>query len=203
MRQEQTAKVVALEPSLQKAPPATPVSDTAEYEEELKAPRWLRLGIYGLFVFVIAFFLFSPFVRYGEGDPMYLLLSLVLAGIVWLIHVFFTLRTTLTADGVRFGFYSFAKFVPYEDITGASVMRYNMMDYFGWGIRKGRDGVTMYNILGDRQIAVRLDVRESDGTPRVFAFSAKRPQVICRRIQAHITPQARKIRMRPGKAGRR
>jgi hypothetical protein len=199
MKKNPSSKVIELKPRIRKPPPPKRDPTGIEYEEELVAPRWLRVSVYSLFIFVIAFFLFSPFIRDGEGDPMYLLLSLVLAGIVWVIHIFFTLRTTLTSEGVKFGFYSFSKFISYDDITDCSVMRYNVMDFIGLGIRKGRDGVTMYNILGDQQIAVKVMVREKDGIKKVFAFSAKRPQVICRRIQAHITPQAKKIKMRPKK----
>jgi len=199
MEQKSSSKIINLKPRIRKPPPPKRDSHPVEYEESLKAPKWLRLSIYALFIFVIAFFLFSPFIRHGEGDLMYLLLSLVLAGIAWVIHIFLTLTTKMTSDGIQFGFYSFSKYIPYEDITDCSVLRYKVIDYIGWGIRKGRDGTTMYNILGDHQIAVKVMVREKDGTQKVFAFSAKRPQVICKKIQAHITPRAGKVKMRPRK----
>jgi hypothetical protein len=106
--------------------------------------------------------------------------------VVWVIHLFFTLNITLESEGIQFGFYLFSKKIPYERIVDCSVIRYNIMDFMGWGVRKGMNGITMYNVPGDQQIAVKLLVREKDDVRKEYAFSAKRPQVVCKKLQMHV-----------------
>jgi hypothetical protein len=45
----------------------------------------------------------------------------------------------------------------------------------------------MYNVPGDQGIAVKIVVREADKRV-VYAFSARRPEVICKKIHSHLTP---------------
>lgn len=75
----------------------------------------------------------------------------------------------------------------YTDVLKAEVFRYQLGDYLGWGIRKGTDGSIMYNVPGDQGIAVKVVVREADQR-RVYVFSARRPEVICKKIQSHLRP---------------
>ena len=78
------------------------------------------------------------------------------------------------------------KKILYHEILDCMVIRYKMTDFMGWGVRKGHDGCTMYNVPGDQQIAVKIVVVDKERNRKEFAFSAKRPQVICKKIQAHL-----------------
>ena len=202
LKNEGSSKIIAFKPRLRKPHFEAKGNNNIEYEEILKAPKWLQVSIYSLFAFVIGFFLLHPFITHGESNLMYLILSLVLAACAWIIHLFLTLKTTLTSKGMKFGFYSFSKYIAYDEIAECSVMRYNVMDFIGWGIRKGRDGITMYNILGDQQIAVKVIVREQDGSRKTYAFSAKRPQVISQKIQSHIVQESKKLKVPLKKEGK-
>jgi len=182
-----SSKVIAFRPRAPKTPkPGPGAGDTIEYEETLEVPVWARWGLYAVFALVIGYFLFAPFVTHGESDPIFLLLAIVFALVAWVVHLFLTLKITLTSEGIQFGFYLFSKRIPYAQIVDCSVIRYSLLDFLGWGVRKGPTGITMYNIPGDQQIAVKILVREEDDQRKEYAFSAKRPQVICKKLQSHL-----------------
>ncbi len=158
-----------------------------EYQEILKAPRWLRFSVYGFFGTLIAFYMLAPIWDREANDVLNLTLCMVFVFTLWVIHIFLTLEITLSAKSLRFGYYLLSKEFKYQDILHAEAFRYQVGDYLGWGIRKGTDGSVIYNVPGDQGIAVKIVVREQDQR-KVYAFSAKRPEVICKRIQAHLKP---------------
>ena len=82
--------------------------------------------------------------------------------------------------------YIFSKEIPYGDILDCMVIRYKWTDFIGWGIKRGPDGCTMYNVPGDQQIAVKIIVMDEESKRKEYAFSAKRPQVISKKVQTHI-----------------
>jgi len=190
-KQDPASKVIAFRPrpQHQQKPPGDErqkTADSIEYEETLGVPPWVRYILYAVFALIIGYFVFAPFVSNGQGDATFLLLALVFALVAWTVHLFLTLKVTLTSDAIRFGFYLFSTKIPYKQIVDCSVIRYNLMDYLGWGVRKGPTGITMYNLPGDQQIAVKILVRDEDDQRKEYAFSAKRPQVICKKLQAHM-----------------
>ncbi len=186
MKREDSSKIIAFRPRIKKPPQDSRKETDIEYEETLRVPQWIRVTVYLVFSVIIGVFLFAPFFTQGKSDPVHLLLCLVFAVIALVVHVFLTLKIRMNAEGIRFGFYIFNKQIDYENIIDCSVVRYNIMDYLGWGVRKGREGATMYNIPGDQQIAVKLIVRDEEDGRAEYAFSAKRPQVICKKLQAHL-----------------
>ncbi len=154
------------------------------YSETISAPKWIRWSLYAFFSIFITFLLIYPFLDQEANDLLHLCLCLVFALIVWFLHLFLTLNVTLTTSGIRFGFYIVSQKVAYRDIINCKIYRYKLSDTLGWGIRKGPDGCTIYNVPGDQQIAVRLVVLE-DEQRKEFAFSARRPEVILKIIQSH------------------
>ncbi len=186
MKKEDSSKIIAFRPRIRKPSPGNQDKAEIEYEETLQVPRWVRTSLYSLFALVICYFLFSPFIKEGSSDPVFLLLALVFALVAWMLHLFLTMKITLTSEEVQFGFYLFNKKIPYGRIVDCSVIRYNIMDFLGWGVRKGTNGITMYNIPGDQQIAVKLLVREENDERKEYAFSSKRPQVVCKKLQMHL-----------------
>ena len=175
----------------QKGGPATssekPEFHTLEYEEILVAPLWVRIPIYVVFLVLIGFFLLYPIFDELANDLLNLSLSIVFVIILWMLRFFLTLRASVFSTGIQFGFYLFNKRFDYSDILDCKPFHYELSDYLGWGIRKGPDGSILYNVPGDRGSAVKLTVRERDER-MVYAFSAKRPEVICKRVGSHLRP---------------
>lgn len=185
MKKDPSSKIIDLNPHRSSA--RSKSSNKVEYQEILAAPLWLRLVVYGFFGSLIGFYLLSPIWDVESNDALNLALCLVFAFILWVLHVFLSLRVTLSAKSLRFGYYLLSKEFKYADILNAEVLRYQLGDYLGWGIRKGTDGSIMYNVPGDQGVAVKIVVREGDQR-RVYAFSARRPEVICKKIQSYLRP---------------
>ncbi len=186
MKKDSPSKIIDLKPrprnsSRSKGP------GKIEYQEVLLAPLWLRVAVFGFFGIMIGFYLLSPIWDAESNDVLNLSLCLVFVFVLWVLHVFMSLRVTLSAKAIRFGYYLLSKQFKYTDVLNAEVFRYQLGDYLGWGIRKGTDGSIMYNVPGDQGIAVKIVVREADQR-RVYAFSARRPEVICKKIQSHLKP---------------
>ena len=181
-----SSKIVDLKPRPRR-PSRSKGSYKVEYQEILSAPVWLRVVVYGFFGIMIGFYLLSPIWDEASNDVLNLSLCLVFVFILWVLHIFLSLKVTLSDKGISFGYYMLSKEFPYSDILLVEVFRYQVGDYLGWGIRKGTDGSIMYNVPGDQGVAVKLIVREGDQR-RVYAFSAKRPEVICKKIQSRLRP---------------
>ncbi len=186
MKKDPSSKIIDLKPR-PRSSARSKGSGKIEYQETLSAPLWLRVVVYGFFGIMIGFYLLSPIWDVESNDALNLSLCLVFVFVLWVLHIFLSLRVTLTAKGLRFGYYLLSKQFKYADILNAEVFRYQLGDYLGWGIRKGTDGSIMYNVPGDQGIAVKIVVREADQR-RVYAFSARRPEVICKKIQSYLRP---------------
>jgi hypothetical protein len=186
MKKDSSSKIIDLKPRSRSSARPKGLSKI-EYQEMLSAPLWLRVVVYGFFGIMIGFYLLSPVWDAESNDVLNLSLCLVFAFVLWVLHIFLSLRVTLSAKGIRFGYYMLSKQFKYADVLNAEVFRYQLGDYLGWGIRRGTDGSIMYNVPGDQGIAVKIVVREADQR-RVYAFSAKRPEVICKKIQSHLKP---------------
>ena len=189
MKGKRSPKVIPLKPRSQPGDdrPEREGDDVQiEYEEVISAPSWMRLGALGVFILIIAFFLLYPFIKEGKSDLVHLLLAMVFAMTAWFVQIFLSLKVSVTNKGIKFGFYIFSKEIPYGDVLDCMVIRYKWTDFIGWGIKRGSDGCTMYNVPGDQQIAVKIIVMDEEHKRKEYAFSAKRPQVICKKVQTHI-----------------
>jgi hypothetical protein len=186
MKKDPSSKIIDLKPRSRSSARSKGLSNI-EYQETLLAPLWLRVVIYGFFGIMIGFYLLSPIWDTESNDILNLSLCLVFVFVLWVLHIFLSLRITLSAKGMQFGYYLLRKQFKYTDVLSAQVFRYQLGDYLGWGIRKGTDGSIMYNVPGDQGIAVKIVVREADKRV-VYAFSARRPEVICKKVQSHLRP---------------
>ncbi len=184
MKKDSSSKIIDLKPRPRSSARSKGPSKI-EYQEILSAPLWLRVVVYGFFGIMIGFYLLSPVWDTESNDALNLSLCLVFVFVLWVLHIFMSLRVTLSAKGIHFGYYLLSKRFTYADVLNAEVFRYQLGDYLGWGIRKGTDGSIMYNVPADQGIAVKIVVREADQR-RVYAFSARRPEVICKKIQSHL-----------------
>jgi len=186
MKKDSSSKIIDLKPRSRSSTRSKGLSKI-EYQETLSAPFWLRVLVYGFFGIMISFYLLSPIWDTESNDVLNLSLCLVFVFVLWVLHIFLSLRVTVSAKGIQFGYYLLSKQFKYTDVLSAEVFRYQLGDYLGWGIRKGTDGSIMYNVPGDQGIAVKIVVREADKRV-VYAFSARRPEVICKKIQSHLRP---------------
>jgi hypothetical protein len=184
-KQDTSSKIIDLKPRQSSARSRS--SSNIEYQESVSAPSWMRIATYGFFGTMIAFYLLSPIWDVESNDLLNLSLCLVFVFVLWILHIFSSLKITLSTKGIRFGYYMLSKEFKYSDILSAQVFRYQLGDYLGWGIRRGTDGSIMYNVPGDQGIAVKIVVREGDQR-KEYAFSARRPEVICKKIQSHLKP---------------
>jgi len=184
-KKDTSSKIIDLKPRRSSA--RSKSSNNIEYQESVSAPTWMRIITYGFFGIMIGFYLLSPIWDVESNDVLNLSLCLVFAFVLWVMHIFLSLRITLSAKGLRFGYYMISKEFKYSDILSAQVFRYQLGDYLGWGIRRGTDGSIMYNVPGDQGVAVKIVVREADQR-KEYAFSARRPEVICKKIQSHLKP---------------
>jgi len=186
MKKDSSSKIIDLKP--RSGPSARSKGPSnIEYQETLAAPLSLRVAVYGFFGIMIGFYLLSPVWDVESNDVLNLSLCLVFVFVLWVLHIFLSLRITLSAKGIQFGYYLLQKQFKYTDVLSAEVFRYQLGDYLGWGIRKGTDSSIMYNVPGDQGVAVKIVVREADKRV-VYAFSARRPEVICKKIQSHLKP---------------
>ena len=184
-KKDTSSKIIDLKPHQSSARSKT--SHNIEYQESVSAPAWMRTITYGFFGIMIGFYLLSPIWDVESNDLLNLSLCLVFAFVLWVLHIFSSLKVTLSTRGLRFGYYMLSKQFKYSDILGAQVFRYQLGDYLGWGIRRGTDGSIMYNVPGDQGVAVKIVVREGDQR-KEYAFSARRPEVICKKIHSHLKP---------------
>ena len=186
MKKQPSSKIIDLKPR-PRSSKRSKSSGAIEYQEVLSAPLWARIVVYGFFGIMIGFYLLSPIWDVESNDVLNLVLCLVFVFVLWVLHIFLSLRVILSPKGIRFGYYLLSKQFKYTDILNAEVLRYQLGDYLGWGIRKGTDGSIMYNVPGDEGVAVKIVVREGDQR-RIYAFSARRPEVIVKKIQSHLKP---------------
>ena len=157
-----------------------------EFRETLTAPKKLRRGIYAGFVAIVGFFLVFPFFTQGANDLLHLFLSILFAAVALTVHIFFSLQVRVNGKGVEFGFYGFKKEFSYKEIVDCAVIPYTFADFPGFGIVRGHDGCTMYNVPGDGHAAVKIVVLEEKRGKVEYAFSSRRPQQIVRKIQHHL-----------------
>lgn len=158
-----------------------------EYEEVVSAPLWIRILVYGVFLFLIGFLVLYPLFDELANETLNLSLAAVFLAILFMVRLFLSLRISVFSTGIQFGYSLLHKRFKYSDVLDCRPYRYDLSDYLGWGIRKGADGSVLYNVPGDRGLAVRLTVREHDER-KVYAFSAKRPEVISKRVSRHLRP---------------
>lgn len=122
---------------------------------------------------LIAVFVFAMLRQLGGGipfgsDPMPDLLLWILGPLMillgcFLIFIFFCMRLVVTVkrEGLYIRYVPFVKRrISFTDIAGCEAKTYSpLMDYGGWGIRRGKRG-RAYNVRGNRGVVLSF----KDGT---------------------------------------
>jgi hypothetical protein len=100
------------------------------------------------------------------------LLGLPLLGLVWLLFLY--LRVTVTSDAVHVQLGLFGPKIAIADVVEATVAKYDVLKYGGWGIRLGLDGSVAYSVpgYGGRGLRVRFN---KGGKERVVFVTTPNP----------------------------
>jgi len=159
----------------------------AEYSETIYSPSWMRLPVYGFFVILILFFLFSPLWNEDPDNVTNLLLCLAFTICLLFFKTFFTLKVTLFPDKIRFGYYHSTVEANYASILSCEIYRDDSTSYLSLGAKDGWDGSIQYTIPGDQIYAVKIIVKdEKKNRKQAYIFNSKRPEVIQKIIQARL-----------------
>ena len=113
-KDDSSSKIIDLKPRSRSSARSKGLSKI-EYQETLSAPLWLRVLVYGFFGIMIGFYLLSPIWDTESNDVLNLSLCLVFVFVLWVLHIFLSLRVTLSAKGIQFGYYLLSKQFKYRD----------------------------------------------------------------------------------------
>jgi len=185
MKKIEPSKVVLLKPHLDTSESTAEEDTKVLYAENISSPISLRILIYGFFFILVSFFIVFPFLEKEANHSLHLFLCMVFTAVAWIIHIFLSMKISMYRTRLQFGFFIFSKKVPYYDIMSATVHRFKFFDAVGLGVRKGFDDSMIFTVPGTPLRAVKISVLEEDGTRSEIIFSAKRPEVICKKIQAY------------------
>jgi hypothetical protein len=149
-----------------------PAENEIVYSEKLTYEPWLWLMILGLIALYIAVLVGAVI----KGDTWIVVVFTVIAvALVALMVNFRVLVFSITSSEVVFGFGLVKKSFPRADIKSCEVHTLEFRNYYGFGIRSGRDGTIAYNTRNGRGIKL---VVEGHGKP--YVVSVKNPEHICK-----------------------
>jgi len=106
----------------------------------------------------------------GPRPPTVALVVLVVSPVV-LVALALLLRVlavTVTAERVHVRCGPWGPDIPVEAIARCAAVDYDWREYGGWGIRRGRDGTTVYNMMGDLGRATEIVHRQGGAERRVL-----------------------------------
>lgn len=122
----------------------------------------------------------------------------VTMGILALVALLFAvLRITVTRREVIVQYGLFGPRIPVSAIQDCQAVKYNWMDYGGWGIRRGRDGSWAYNMVGDAGRAVRIEWTDPKGKKQVTLVASPGPDALARAVNEARAGARPKLRVAP------
>lgn len=110
--------------------------------------------------------------------------------LLWLL--FAVLRVSVTAKEVHVQYGLFGPKIPVADVERCEAVDYSFQQYGGWGIRYGRDGSTVYNMLGDQGRAVKL-VYSKGGASKTVLLSSRDPERLAMAVNQARGGSARRV----------
>ncbi|MFO0611371.1 MAG: hypothetical protein U0414_02200 [Polyangiaceae bacterium] len=151
------------------------------YQTKAKAPWTFHLVMLSPILFsslVLTLSSFAP--KAPSWLPLMILPSVLFILPLWLL--FSVLRVTVTATHVHIQYGLFGPKIPLEAITACEGVAYDWKKYGGFGIRRGADGSTAYNMMGDQGRAVKLTWMDERGRPATTLVSAQDPDAFVRAV---------------------
>ncbi len=131
-----------------------------------------------LFMLPVLIALGLPFVDPLAGFGPWFALPLFF--VAWAI--FSTLRVVVSEAQVHIQYGLFGPKIPVASITKAEAVDYKWTEYGGYGIRKGFDGTTAYNLIGDKGRGVRIHWRDDKGKVKKVLISSAHPEKVAAAI---------------------
>lgn len=151
-------------------------------EEQRMTQWWLWLFLIGLVSFFVyalyqQLYLGAPFGQNPMSNTGLVVFSIFIIGIV-MLFVSIRLKTQINGQGIEMSYRPFGirKMAAWEDIESAQVVRYG---FVGYGIRWGSRYGTVYNVNGNKGIAIQLKSGKKYliGTQQPEAVSALLEQI--------------------------
>ena len=103
--------------------------------------------------------------------------TLVFVALIFFVRQLRAVRVRIDDRTLRVGFAWMVERVAIMDIQSCEPYTYHVQEWGGYGFRLGPHG-RMYNVLGDRGVAVRVITKDG----RRIHFSSSDPQAVCRAI---------------------
>ncbi len=152
------------------------------YRDKIKAPR----SFFALLALPMAIQAFALAAVALQGKPVplvtYLMFPFMMALLAVMGLLFAVLRVTVTRREVLVQYGLFGPKIPLEAIQSCEAVVYDWKQYGGWGIRRGRDGSTAYNMMGDAGRAVRMVWKDAKGKLTTTLVASPSPDVLARAI---------------------
>jgi hypothetical protein len=153
------------------------------YRDKIKVPK--KFFLLFLLPIVVQIGSFALAASQGKPIPAAALAMLpVTALILSLVALLFAvLRITVTRREVHVQYGLFGPKIPVSKIEDCRAVKYNWMEYGGWGIRRGADGSWAYNMVGDAGRAVRIEWVDEKGKQQTTLVASPDPEALARAIQ--------------------
>jgi hypothetical protein len=148
--------------------------------EEVRWSSRALSALVGVFLFTLAWLIASAIPAPPRGRELLIrLISVAGFAIAFgsVALIFTTLRISVDHQTLTIGFGPFRERIPLERLVACESVTYRWVEWGGWGIRYRHRG-KMYNVPGDRGIAVQLELENGR---RIF-FSSRDPETICRTL---------------------
>lgn len=172
------------------------------YRDKIKVPgKFFLILALPVLVQIIAF---SAAALSGQPVPAATLLPLPFTALLMALIglLFAVLRVTVTRREVIIQYGLFGPRIPIDAIVDAKSVNYDWKRYGGWGIRRGWDGSTAYNMVGDAGRAVRIEWTNARGRKQVTLVASPDPEALAAAIQEARSAAAPRARVGSGAGAR-
>ncbi len=139
---------------------------TVLYRGKRPAPKWMQLLTGSTAIVGLVMLATSQWVTGLVFVPVGI--------VVWAL--FSVLRYTVSEGAVKIQYGLFGPTIPTAAIERAEAVDYDWKHFGGWGIRRSRDGESMYNMPGDNGRALRITWRDAKGVRRVTNVGTPTPE---------------------------
>lgn len=142
-----------------------------QYQDEVSGSAMV-LAILGLTVVIIVFIAFANVYQSTEmslGLKVFVYILLLIAFVV--VVSFRKLAITVTSSQIIFGFGGFRKKIGLGNLRKVEIKEFKFSNYFGYGVRFGRDGTVGYVPRGGSGILIT-----AEGEKRPLFFICNNPE---------------------------
>jgi hypothetical protein len=113
--------------------------------------------------------------------------------LVWLLFMF--LRVTVTPDALHVQLGLFGPRIAMDEITSATVAKYEALKYGGWGIRMGLDGSIAYSLPGHGGKGVAVTFTKNGKARKMFVTCPNPEEIVAAIDKARGVRVAKDVRV--------